>query len=221
MNGPVYGLKAASQVAPAVKNPSTSARGIRDAGSTPGSGRPPGGGQGCPLQGSCLETLIDRGAWWATAHRVAEKQSRLRLSAHTCAHAQAHTHACAHMRACTHTHTRTRAHTHAHTRTHTHTWPKGEAEGSALPQRAYSTPPGVGDTAPASRPVVWAASPRPAGQLGFSGPAGLEPREAAFCCLPVRTLTLTCIYSGPEVFLVCCPCVLLHAASNLLRRKTG
>ena len=46
--------------------------GIRDEGSIPGSGRSPGGGQGNPLQHSCLEEPMDRGAWWATAHRVAE-----------------------------------------------------------------------------------------------------------------------------------------------------
>ena len=44
---------------------------IRDMGSIPGSGRPPGGGHGNPLQQSCLETPVDRGAWWATVHRVA------------------------------------------------------------------------------------------------------------------------------------------------------
>jgi len=37
----------------------------RDAGSIPGSGRSPGGGNGNPLQYSCLENLIGRGAWWA------------------------------------------------------------------------------------------------------------------------------------------------------------
>ena len=42
----------------------------RDSGSIPGSGRPPGGGDGNPLQYSCLETPMDRGAWWATVHGV-------------------------------------------------------------------------------------------------------------------------------------------------------
>ena len=36
-------------------------------GSTPGSGRSPGGGNGNPFQFSCLETPMDSGAWWATA----------------------------------------------------------------------------------------------------------------------------------------------------------
>ena len=43
-----------------------SARDAGDLGSIPGSGRSPGEGQGNPLQYSCLENLIDRGAWWAT-----------------------------------------------------------------------------------------------------------------------------------------------------------
>ena len=34
--------------------------------------RYPGGGNGNPLQYSCLENLMDRGAWWATVHRVAK-----------------------------------------------------------------------------------------------------------------------------------------------------
>ena len=46
---------------------------IRDVGSsTPGSGRSPGKGRGNPLQYSCLENHMDRGAWWAMIHRVAE-----------------------------------------------------------------------------------------------------------------------------------------------------
>ena len=40
-------------------------------GSIPGSGRSPGGGHGSPLQYSCLEHPVDRGAWQATVHRVA------------------------------------------------------------------------------------------------------------------------------------------------------
>ena len=38
--------------------------------SIPGLGRSPGEGHGNPLQYSCLENFIDRGAWWATAHGV-------------------------------------------------------------------------------------------------------------------------------------------------------
>ena len=36
-------------------------------------GRSPGGGNGNPLQYSCLKNSMDRGAWWATAHRVAKE----------------------------------------------------------------------------------------------------------------------------------------------------
>ena len=41
-------------------------------GSVPGSGRSPGGEHGSPLQYSCLENSMDRGAWQATAHAVAK-----------------------------------------------------------------------------------------------------------------------------------------------------
>ena len=41
-----------------------------DPGSIPGSGRSPGEENGNPLQYSCLENPMDRGAWWATVHRV-------------------------------------------------------------------------------------------------------------------------------------------------------
>ena len=46
-----------------------------DPGSIPGSGRCPGVGNGDPLQCSCLENPLDRGAWWATVHGVAEGQT--------------------------------------------------------------------------------------------------------------------------------------------------
>ena len=45
----------------------------RDAGSIPGSGISPGVGNGNPLQYSCLENSIDRRAWWATVHGIAEE----------------------------------------------------------------------------------------------------------------------------------------------------
>ena len=55
-----------------------------DSGSIPGSGRHPGEGNGSPLQYSCLENPIDRGAWRATVHRVTESRTGLkRLSIHT------------------------------------------------------------------------------------------------------------------------------------------
>ena len=53
-----------------------------DASSIPGVGTSPGEGNGNPLQYSCLGNPMDRGAWQATVHRVAE--SRIQLSIHTC-----------------------------------------------------------------------------------------------------------------------------------------
>ena len=52
----------------AVKNPPANAQEARDTGLIPGSGRSPGEGNGNPLQYSCLEKPMDRGAWWATVH---------------------------------------------------------------------------------------------------------------------------------------------------------
>ena len=48
-----------------------------DPGSTPGSGRSPGEGNGTPLQYSSLENPMDRGAWWATVHGVTKSRTRL------------------------------------------------------------------------------------------------------------------------------------------------
>ena len=55
-----------------VKNLLVNAEDIRDVDSIPGSGRSPGRGHGNPLQYSCLENPVDRGAWWATVLRVIE-----------------------------------------------------------------------------------------------------------------------------------------------------
>ena len=49
----------------------------KDSSSVPGSGRPPGGGNGNPFQCSYLENPMDRGAWWATVHEMAKSQMRL------------------------------------------------------------------------------------------------------------------------------------------------
>ena len=56
-----------------VKIPTASAGGARDLGLIPGSGRSLGEKNGNPLQYSCLKNPMDRGAWWATVHRVAKK----------------------------------------------------------------------------------------------------------------------------------------------------
>ena len=55
-----------------VKNLPASAGDINDAGSFPELGRCPGGGHSNTLQYCCLENPMDRGAWWAMVHRVAE-----------------------------------------------------------------------------------------------------------------------------------------------------
>ena len=55
-----------------VKNLPANAGDIRDLGSIPGSRRSPGGGHGNPLQYSCLENPMERGAWWGTVLWVAE-----------------------------------------------------------------------------------------------------------------------------------------------------
>ena len=54
-----------------------SACNARDLGSIPGVGRSPGGEHGNPLQYSCLENSMDKGAWWATVHGVTRSQTRL------------------------------------------------------------------------------------------------------------------------------------------------
>ena len=59
------------QVALVVKNPPTNAGDIRDVSSIPGLERSPGGGNGTPLQYSCLENPMDREAWQATVHGTA------------------------------------------------------------------------------------------------------------------------------------------------------
>ena len=63
-----------------VKNPPAK----QDAGLIPESGTSPGGGHGNPVQYSCLENPMDRGAWWAIVHGVTE--SRARLSEHARMH---------------------------------------------------------------------------------------------------------------------------------------
>ena len=58
-----------------VKNLPANVGDIRDMGVIPGLGRSPGRGHGNPLQYSCLEKPMDRGAWWATVHGVTESDT--------------------------------------------------------------------------------------------------------------------------------------------------
>ena len=69
----------ASHVALVVKNLPPSAGNVRDMSSVPGSGRSPGGAYTNPLQYSCLENPMDRGAWQATQLK--------QLSIHLCTRA--------------------------------------------------------------------------------------------------------------------------------------
>ena len=85
-----------------LKRVSANAGDTRDISLIPGLRRFPGGGNGNPLQYSCLENYMDRGAWWATVHGVAE------LAMTECIH----TH--------THTHIQTDRQTDRHTHTHRH-----------------------------------------------------------------------------------------------------
>ena len=58
-----------------VKSPPANPGDVRDKGSIPGLGRSPGKGNGILLQDSCLENSMNRGAWWATVHRVSKTRT--------------------------------------------------------------------------------------------------------------------------------------------------
>ena len=94
-----------------VKNTRASAGDTRDTGSILGSGRSPGEGHGNPLQYSCLENPMDRGAWWATVHGVIKSWMRLE-----------------------------ELNTHIHTHTHTHTWGQPDGAGFHKCCRAFVPP---------------------------------------------------------------------------------
>ena len=64
---------------PSGSNNKESACNAIDKGSIPGLGRSPGEGNGSPLQYSCLENPMDRGAWWATVHEVAKRLKQTRM----------------------------------------------------------------------------------------------------------------------------------------------
>ena len=60
-----------------VKNPSVNAGDAGDTGLIHGMGRAPGEGNGNPLQCSCLQNSMGKGAWWAAVHRVAKRWTQL------------------------------------------------------------------------------------------------------------------------------------------------
>ena len=66
-----------------VKNLPVNAGDVRDMNTIPGLERSPGGQNGNPLQYSCLENPMDRGAWQSTVHGVAKSWTRLSNLAHT------------------------------------------------------------------------------------------------------------------------------------------
>ena len=73
----------ASQDLLVIKNPSANEEEAGDADPIPGLGRTPGRGHGNPLQCSCLENPMDRGAWQAIVHSITRRQTGLK-----------HTHKC-------------------------------------------------------------------------------------------------------------------------------
>ena len=75
LHGAARKNKKASQVELVLNKPPANAGDIRDGGSVPGLSRSPEGGYGNPLQYSCLENPMDRGAWQATVHRVAKSRT--------------------------------------------------------------------------------------------------------------------------------------------------
>ena len=72
---PAHSWSSVRLMALVLRNLSASAGDIRDSGSIPGSRRPPGEGNVNPLQYSCLESPVDRGAWQATVFRIAESDT--------------------------------------------------------------------------------------------------------------------------------------------------
>ena len=66
-----------------VKNPPANAGASGDMGLIPGSERSLRGGNGNPLQYSCWDNPMDRGAWWSTVHGVSKSQTGLSMHAHT------------------------------------------------------------------------------------------------------------------------------------------
>ena len=71
----LHALKGASQAMLVVKKTLAYTGDVRDGSSVLGLGRSPGGGHGNPLQYSCLENPMERGAWWATVRRLAKSQT--------------------------------------------------------------------------------------------------------------------------------------------------
>ena len=76
---------------PGGSNSKESACNVGDQGSIPGSEGYPAEGNGNPLQYSCLENSMDRGAWWVTVHGVTKSQITTKRLTHTHTHTHTHT----------------------------------------------------------------------------------------------------------------------------------
>ena len=76
---PFY-LEASNSIFPGGSAGKESAHNVGDLGLIPGSGRSLGEGNGYPLQYSCLENSIDRGAWQVTIHGIAKGQTRFQVT---------------------------------------------------------------------------------------------------------------------------------------------
>ena len=83
---PLLYFHLASLVAGMVKNLPANAGDTRDTGLIPGFGRSPGEGNGNMFQYSCLESSMDRGAWWATVHGVTKNQLGTHVHTHIYTH---------------------------------------------------------------------------------------------------------------------------------------
>ena len=93
LNYPSYLSKSGFPCDSEVKNLPANAGNLEDADLMPETGRSPGGGNGNPLQYSCLENLMGRGDWWVTVRRVTKSQTQLNNGAGTtctCQNQQSH-----------------------------------------------------------------------------------------------------------------------------------
>ena len=88
VSGDITGLIRGSAV---VKNLPANAADTREKGLISRLGRSPGVGNGHPLQYSCLENSMDRGAQWATVYGVAKSRAKLSMHVHASTHVYTHT----------------------------------------------------------------------------------------------------------------------------------
>ena len=144
-----------------------------DTGPIPELGRPPGGGHGNPLQYSCQENPMDRGAWQAAVHGVVKSQTRLKpLSMHALC-----------MRECTCTHT----HTHTQTPQEVPSIPATtHSHSTQSPRRQHSHRP-VSSSLPVPSPIICLQTAvetqisKSPGHACFSPGPGLKIQHSDYC----------------------------------------